>query len=327
MHVISARNVHAAFPEGIALLRENGIPQQTRGGECIVLPYPCTTVYRNPCERVLFWGNRDANPFFHFFEGLWMLAGRDDVAFLAQYVKRIATYSDDGVTLHGAYGHRWRYPSDQLRTIVDLLREYPKSRRAVLTMWGSKADLFANEEALDVPCNTQVYFWRAQGAERERLHMTVTCRSNDIIWGAYGANAVHFSMLQEYVAAHLGLGVGYYWQVSNNYHAYKDVLDKLDSTANEIASDAWRYPYEQDGIEPYPMVEQAASWDEELQEFFAGKMIGYNNSFFSDVAVPLRASHVLYKKERMDEAQRWAQACKATDWKLAVIEWLERRGK
>ena len=41
-----------------------------------------------------------------------------------------------------------------------------------------------------------------------RLQMTVHCRSNDIIWGTYGANAVHFSILQEYVAARIGVDLG-----------------------------------------------------------------------------------------------------------------------
>ena len=33
-----------------------------------------------------------------------------------------------------------------------------------------------------------------------KLCMTVCNRSNDMLWGAYGANVVHMSMLQEFVA-------------------------------------------------------------------------------------------------------------------------------
>jgi hypothetical protein len=54
--------------------------------------------------------------------------------------------------------------------------------------------------------------------------MTVFCRSNDLIWGAYGANAVHMSILQEYVACGLARPVGHYWQVSNNYHVYESAI-------------------------------------------------------------------------------------------------------
>jgi hypothetical protein len=35
--------------------------------------------------------------------------------------------------------------------------------------------------------------------------MTVTNRSNDLCWGMLGANYVHFTILQEYLAARLGV--------------------------------------------------------------------------------------------------------------------------
>jgi thymidylate synthase len=54
------------------------------------------------------------------------------------------------------------------------------------------------------------------------LDLTVLCRSNDVVWGAYGANAVHFSVLQEYLAGRIGVDVGVMYQFSNNYHGYVD---------------------------------------------------------------------------------------------------------
>lgn len=323
MRVIDARNVHAALPEGIKLLRSAGIPKLTRGGECLVYPGPVTTVYRKPCERVLFWPERDANPYFFFFEGLWMLAGRDDVAFLAQFVKRIATFSDDGETLHGAYGHRWRYPVDQLNTLVLLLQKHPNTRRAVLTMWRAADDLFDEEaEHKDVPCNTQIYFWRAQGADEERLHMTVTCRSNDIIWGAYGANAVHFSMLQEYMAARLGIAVGYYWQVSNNFHAYTSVLKDIELTKGQKD-----YPYEC-LVKPYALMSAPDYFDSDLFNFFMdSESAVYDNTMFHEVALPILRSHQSYKRGHIGLAFEYLRYCQAEDWRLACEEWLQRRQK
>ena len=52
-----------------------------------------------PCERVLLYPERNANPFFHLYESLWMLAGRNDVAGPARYAKNMNNYSDNGVTL------------------------------------------------------------------------------------------------------------------------------------------------------------------------------------------------------------------------------------
>jgi hypothetical protein len=46
----------------------------------LVSQTPVVTCYSAPTQRVLFSPMRDANPFFHLMEALWMLAGRDDVA-------------------------------------------------------------------------------------------------------------------------------------------------------------------------------------------------------------------------------------------------------
>ncbi len=83
MNVISVRNVHEALPEALRFLRQTGVPRDSRNGAVLQAPCPVTTVYRRPDERVLFWPERDANPFFHFMESLWMLAGRNDVAWPA----------------------------------------------------------------------------------------------------------------------------------------------------------------------------------------------------------------------------------------------------
>lgn len=183
MHVIRVRNVQEALPIGIKELHSRGIPLPSRAGDVIVHPLPVTTVYNRPTERVIFHPQRDANPFFHLFEGLWMLAGREDGRFLDRFVKdfskRFSDYSEDpGKSIHGAYGYRWK-EGHQLDTIINYLRSNPFGRRAVLQMWDKNIDLFQDEHLKDVPCNTQAYFWNSAG----RLSMTVTCRSNDIVWG------------------------------------------------------------------------------------------------------------------------------------------------
>ena len=108
MKTIHARNVNEALVLGIQALAESGKAYPSRNGDMIEYPGPVTTTYLRPTERVLFEPLRDANPFLHFFESLWMLAGRDDVAYLTQFVKRFKEFSDDGKTFNGAYGHRWR---------------------------------------------------------------------------------------------------------------------------------------------------------------------------------------------------------------------------
>ncbi|KKK83371.1 hypothetical protein LCGC14_2794040, partial [marine sediment metagenome] len=143
MHVLDVRNVNEALPKMLQHLEERGERTSSRAGEVIVAPTPVTTVYRKPMERVLFSPLRDANPFFHLIEALWMLAGKRDVATLTHYVRRMSDFSDDGITFHGAYGYRWRnhFFHDQIEVVLELLKSKPHSRRAVIQMWDNPIDL------------------------------------------------------------------------------------------------------------------------------------------------------------------------------------------
>lgn len=128
----------------------------SRNGNVLVIDEPVTVTYRQPEERVLFNQVRNANPFFHLYEALWMLSGRNDVGSIGWYVKQVKEYSDDGKTLNGAYGYRWRHHQtdiiddrkgpdplmvDQLQFLVTHLKAQPDSRRAVLQMWNVEDDL------------------------------------------------------------------------------------------------------------------------------------------------------------------------------------------
>lgn len=273
MYVLNVRNVHDALPKALKGLEEIGVKRDSRNGPVVKYPMPVTVVYEKPLERVIYWPERDANPFFHLMESLWMLAGRNDVAFPAHFVKSMRNYSDDGKIFHGAYGYRWRkyFAFDQLEVIVNGLKENPDDRRMVLTMWDPVIDL--GKKGKDFPCNLQVLFSRGEEGE---LNMLVTNRSNDIVWGALGANAVHFSYLQEFIAAGIGCPVGKYYQMSNNFHAYEETLEKVKSLSRE----AYKHtnPYEeQDGVSHFPLVNvDMNTWHQDLVMFMEeGPIIGF----------------------------------------------------
>lgn len=321
MYTFNTRNVSEALYIALNAIKITGVKIPSRAGETLEMPMPVCTTYSHPMERVLFYPQRDANPFFHCLEALWMLAGRNDVEFLKRYNKRMETYSDSGEILHGAYGHRWRnwFGIDQLDIAVARLKKYPYDRRTVVQMWDCENDLFESNQMKDVPCNTQIYFKVRNG----RLNMMVTCRSNDMIWGAYGANAVHFSMLQEYMAARVGVPIGTYHQVSDSFHAYTDVIKKLDGLVADYD------PYHEFDYMVQPLVSDANKFDEELQKFFDSPPLTrmYRNLFLSNVADRMRAAHALWRSGDMDEALSMAGAITAPDWRKACVEWLERRRK
>ncbi len=323
MKVIKVRNVHDALPRAITELKKEGIQRESRNGPVLVFNEPVTTVYEKPLERVIFHEDRDANPYFHLMESLWMLGGRNDVAFVQYYASNMKSYSDNGKTFHAAYGHRWRkhFSRDQLKVVIEALKKNPDDRRVVLSMWDCESDL--GFEGKDFPCNLQAIFSR--GIEGE-LNMTVTNRSNDIVWGAYGANAVHFSYLMEYIAAGIGCKVGKYYQMSNNLHAYLDTYKKVKDV--KIGSN----PYDE-GIEHFPLVSiPLGTWDQDLQMFLDnGPIVGFRDPFFRRVVTPMYYSYAAFKKkddpDRFEKALDIINQCQDTAWKAACIMWLARRKK
>lgn len=330
MEVIDVDNVQQAIPEGCRLLLRAGVRAMTRNGMATVLPTPLTTVYRKPTQRVSFWAERDANPFFHLMECIWMLAGRRDVAWISRFSSNIANYSDDGVVFNGAYGYRWRgyFGVDQLAEIIRNLRVNPSCRRQVLSMWAVR-DL-VQQDTKDVPCNTSAYL---QVSAAGALDLMVNNRSNDLIWGAYGANAVHFSFLLEVLATFIGVPVGRYYQVSMNTHLYDALKPKAEALA-EYSPDPFsgqshrdRDPYAWGHAQPYPVVANT-QWFRDAETFMAGATRGYSNSFFPEVALPLLEAWNVYKEKGADWHRRslkLAESCAATDWRRAAVDWLNRR--
>lgn len=348
--IIPARNVNDAFQTFKTMFNEKPeywINVSPRGKRTMEYVGPVITEYSHPTERVLFDKLRDANPFFHFFESLWILAGRKDVKFLDLFNKRMKTFSDDGKVFHGAYGYRLRNHFtvngalkaegviDQLYEVVRLLRKDHDTRRAVLSIWDPVSDLYV--ESKDIPCNDMIFF----KVRANRLHMTVCCRSNDVVWGAYGTNVVQFSMIQEFVACAIGAGVGNYRQFSDSFHIYPDEESFKKSVINDHEE---RELYEIGLVNPYPLFDRTndySLWLSQLESFIehGGDLSHWNNEpilpFFTDVAGPLyeawahytglRDHGIITKRERVAAAMAMVVKCQASDWKLACHEWLKRR--
>jgi thymidylate synthase len=341
MLVISTRNVNGAWRTALQHLSWNAVEEDSRAGRVLVHPTPVTTVYERPWERVLFCETRDANPFFHLFEAMWMLAGREDAVWLDRYVHDFSErFAEPDGRIHGAYGHRWRriFPalwvlvptSDQLRVLADLLRREPTTRQAVLTMWSPQLDLCAPTQ--DRPCNTHCYFQYRPRADQ--LDMTVLCRSNDVVWGAYGANAVHMSVMHEYVSAMAHMRQGAMYQVSNNWHAYKNVLDKmLPGGLNVPDCDRYRMAEAQDPplLLNRPLFHVGWDWakfQEELDRWMvtpSATRYSWSHSIFRDLLVPMSVVHDHARHRDWRGAMDRCQQIRHPDWQQACVQWVGRR--
>lgn len=160
------------------------------------------------------------------------------------------------------------------------------------------------------------------------LDLTVCCRSNDLIWGAYGANIVHFSVLQEYLAARLGAEVGILYQVSNNFHAYTSTVESVGTPTAGVDYDA---------CPPAPLVTDPESWDVEVEGFVRDYESGrlddlslYHNSWFRDTARPIAVAHDQYREgaknlalDTLGDRDQYPDI--SEDWRKACFDWIGRR--
>lgn len=346
--ILTVRNVNGALEDGLYHLKLTGLMTGSRNGPVLVAPGPVITAYLRPTERVLFSTLRDCNPFFHLFESIWMLAGRNDSAPLEAIVPRMGTFTDDDKTLNGAYGFRWReyFGYDQLKEIVGMLRKDPSTRRAVLAMWNAMGadedgvgnnntaqppDL-CNQQSKDLPCNTHIYF----DASRGPLDMTVCNRSNDVIWGAYGANAVHMSFLHEYVALASGLSIGTYYQMSNNYHIYTERPDTQRLIRTTGTRPTWEVLYRP--VDMYDskdaLVRSLMTYEEskssdyflrECEDYVAGDLTRPIYDFTKFVLKPMMHAHALHKSGDTEGAVAALRAATPSDWRTSGLMWLQKR--
>jgi hypothetical protein len=331
--VVSVRNVNEALPVALSMINWHGVKSSSRGVETIRVVGPVATMYSAPQERVLFDSVRDANPFFHLIESLWILAGSNTVNLPCLMLPSLAQFSDNGATFHGAYGHRLSHAFgfDQLEAAVNLLRRKPDTRQCVLSIWNPEMDLGASTK--DVPCNDMIMFEISNGA----LNMQVINRSNDAIWGAYGANAVQFSMIQEWVAISVGVPVGYYTQHSNNLHVYPtnpfwgeflngnhDHGEVVDIYAcGEVAP--YKLATDPAGAALFRKDCMALNYEAERGAGLRDLAEVGESYYFRLVVSPMLYAYASFRDKDYIRALEMARLIEASDWRLACFDWLNRR--
>ena len=216
---------------------------------------PTSVEFINPYNRVTFLGSRRVNSFFQMAESLWILSGRADVEWLTKFNANMPQFSDDGKFFNASYGERLRSwgknalhgitinPVDQLADVYTKLLHDKDTRQAVMVISNPHFDnskYTIGESGKDIGCNLVITF----KIRHDRLHMTVFNRSNDLIWGLFGANLCQFTTIQETLLSWLkhsgvdmfsNLGLGTYCQVTDSLHVY------LDDYGAKCATDVLEY--------------------------------------------------------------------------------------
>ncbi|CAD6562649.1 thymidylate synthase [Paraburkholderia sabiae] len=181
--------------------------------------------------RLVFLSGRKLNAVFAIVEACWVLRGSNELAPLAREIATYGDFSDDGVTLNGAYGYRLRsyFDFDQIEQGLEILKLDPSSRRVVLSLYDTD-DL--GKRSKDIPCNTSVFLKIID----RKLDLTVINRSNDLFLGV-PYNIFTFGILQAYLAKRLGMDIGNQRHFTDCLHAYTENLLKIEAIvrANKLS--------------------------------------------------------------------------------------------
>lgn len=169
-------------------------------------------------------------------ELLWYLAGSNLLSDIEPYIPAYRKDSEDALTIYGAYGPRlldWN-GSNQLERVIQLLRDKPRSRRAVVQIFDAD-DLDVIEKPdgttgyrIEIPCTCTLQFL-IRGAQ---LHMVTYMRSNDAFLGL-PHDIFTFTMLQEIVANTLGVNLGKYKHCVGSLHLYDKHFVKAQKYIDE----------------------------------------------------------------------------------------------
>ena len=239
--------------------------QANTASACYEIPEPVVVRIEDPTARQILIPERKWNKVLPYAESLWMILGSNDLDDLpGHFVKSVYNFSDDGHTWRGGYGPRIRrytgisnqyYRSlnnkkissqedhakdsfvnvDQLRYVVETLRNEPTSRQALITIHDPAKDSLLGLKTRDIPCTRSLHFMIVDG----KLNLYVWMRSNDFIWGAQAVNIPNFTLMQQYVAKILNVPMGSYFHVVDNFHFYENSRELVETLAEVKMEDAY----------------------------------------------------------------------------------------
>ncbi|MFA6518360.1 MAG: thymidylate synthase [Candidatus Shapirobacteria bacterium] len=155
-------------------------------------------------------------------EQIWFQMGsRRPAEFLNKYTKIWDDFTNIDGVVSAAYGYRWRhhFGRDQMEGLVELLEKQPSSRHGVVMTWDAGDDglnsSLGKRNKKNVPCP----FCFVVNIVGGKLNLHNIVRSNDMVLGA-PMDAAGFGLLQNILAARLGVEVGTYIHTISHAHVY-----------------------------------------------------------------------------------------------------------
>ena len=148
----------------------------------------------------------------------------EDIRQFAKKISEDSKFANIWGQLGPVYGHQWRNwpgpkgPVDQLKNVLEDLRNNPDSRRHIVSAWNPG---YINEMALP-PCHSFFQFYVAN----RKLSCQLYQRSADIFLGV-PFNIASYALLLHFMAHDLNLEVGEFIHTLGDAHIYSNHLDQV----------------------------------------------------------------------------------------------------
>ncbi|WP_108802095.1 thymidylate synthase [Aquimarina sp. Aq107] len=171
------------------------------------------------------------------YELLWFLNGDTNVKYLQENGVRIWNeWADENGDLGPVYGHQWRNWNgdeiDQIKEIVEALKNNPDSRRMLVSAWNpsvlpdtskSFSENVANGKAALPPCHAFFQFYVANG----KLSCQLYQRSADIFLGV-PFNIASYALFTMMMAQVCGYEAGEFVHTFGDAHIYNNHIEQLE---------------------------------------------------------------------------------------------------
>lgn len=171
------------------------------------------------------------------YELLWFLQGNTNIGYLNENGVRIwDEWADENGDLGPVYGHQWRnwdsQEIDQIKELIDTLKNNPNSRRMLVSAWNPKvlpdtsksfAENVAEGKVALPPCHAFFQFYVADG----KLSCQLYQRSADIFLGV-PFNIASYALLTMMIAQVCDLKPGDFVHTFGDAHIYNNHMEQLE---------------------------------------------------------------------------------------------------
>lgn len=207
IHVPDLRAGYLAVCDHVLRSGEQSAPRGYKTWEVL----GCTLEVEDLADTLPVGIGRQLNPEIAALEALQLIGEVTRPALLLAAAPRFEEFQEDDGSFHGAYGLRVH---GQTARVLDRLRRDPETRQAVVTVWDPARD--SHRVYRDMPCTVTLHLL----ARRDRLHLQVYMRSNDV-WLGLAYDYFVFAQWLLTCARVLGLQPGRYVHHVGSLHLYE----------------------------------------------------------------------------------------------------------